>query len=149
MLGLKLNHVSKSGPMWQREPRHQQPWYCPGGNMIVYLHFIINRHWNVTYHWDSVSSKTRASPFCTVSIMAVGGLVIQGARASAAIVLTKNISASSLKELTHWGRDKMAAFSQTTLSNTFSWMKILEFRLKFHWSLFPRVQLTIFQHWFR
>ena len=37
--------------------------------------------------------------------------------------------------LTHWhdwGRDKMAAFSQTTLSNAFSWMKILEFRLKFH-----------------
>ena len=35
--------------------------------------------------------------------------------------------------LTHWGRDKMAAFSQTTLSNAFSWMKILEFRLKIHW----------------
>ena len=29
--------------------------------------------------------------------------------------------------LTHWGRDKMAAVSQTTLSNTFSWMKMLEF----------------------
>ena len=26
--------------------------------------------------------------------------------------------------LTHWGRDKMAAISQTTLSNTFSWMKL-------------------------
>ena len=31
--------------------------------------------------------------------------------------------------LTHWGRDKMTAFSQTTLSNAFFWMKILEFRL--------------------
>ena len=51
--------------------------------------------------------------------------------------------------LTHWGRDKMAAISQTTLSNAFSWMKLLEFRLKFHWSLFLRAQLTIFQHWFR
>ena len=50
--------------------------------------------------------------------------------------------------LTHWGRDKMAAFSQTTLSNALSWMKMFEFRLKFHWRLFPRVQLTIFQHWF-
>ena len=39
-------------------------------------------------------------------------------------------------ELTHWGRDKMAAFSQTTLSSAFSWMKILEFRLNIHWSLF-------------
>ena len=33
--------------------------------------------------------------------------------------------------LTHWGRDKMAAISQTTLSIAFSWMKILEFRLNF------------------
>ena len=42
----------------------------------------------------------------------------------------------------------MAAISQTTLSNIFSWMKMLEFLLKFHRSLFLRVQLTIFQHWF-
>ena len=28
-------------------------------------------------------------------------------------------------------------------------MEIYEFRLKFHWSLFPIAQLTIFQHWFR
>ena len=51
--------------------------------------------------------------------------------------------------LTHWGRDQMAAISQTTLSIAFSWMKMLEFRLNFHWSLFLRVPLTIFQHWFR
>ena len=38
--------------------------------------------------------------------------------------------------LKHWGRDNM--------SNAFSWMKML----KFHWSLFLRVLLTIFQHWF-
>ena len=51
--------------------------------------------------------------------------------------------------LTHWGRDKMATVSRTTLSNVFSWMKILEFRLRFHWSLFLNVQLAIIQHWFR
>ena len=28
-------------------------------------------------------------------------------------------------------------------------MKMFEFRLKFHWSLFLRVQSTIFKHWFR
>ena len=50
--------------------------------------------------------------------------------------------------LTHWGRDKMAAIFQTTFSNASSWMKMLKFRLRFHWSLFPRVQLTIFRHWF-
>ena len=43
----------------------------------------------------------------------------------------------------------MAAMSQTTFSNAFSWMKMYEFRLKFHWSLFLRVQLTISHHWFR
>ena len=43
----------------------------------------------------------------------------------------------------------MAVISQTTLSSAFSWKKMSEFRLKFHWSLFLRVQLTILQHWFR
>ena len=51
--------------------------------------------------------------------------------------------------LTHWGREKMITISQVTLSNAFSWMKILEFRFKFQWNLFVMVQLTIFQHWFR
>ena len=51
--------------------------------------------------------------------------------------------------LTHWGRDKMDAILQPTFSNAFSWMKMYQFRLRFHWSLFPRVKLTIFQHWFR
>ena len=46
--------------------------------------------------------------------------------------------------LTHWGRDKMDAISQTTFGSAFSWMKMFEFRLKFQWSLFLRVQLTIF-----
>ena len=52
-------------------------------------------------------------------------------------------------ELTHWGRDKMDAISQTTLSNAFSWIKMCEFRFRFHWSLFLGFELTIFQHWFR
>ena len=56
---------------------------------------------------------------------------------------------TAMSPSTHWGPDKMAAISQTTLSITFSWMKMLELRLNFHWSLFLRVQLTIFQHWFR
>ena len=50
---------------------------------------------------------------------------------------------------THWGRDKMADISQTTLSNAFSWMKKYKFRFIFHWILFPKGQLTICQHCFR
>ena len=56
---------------------------------------------------------------------------------------------SAWQGLTHWGRDKMDAISQTIFSNVFSSMKMFQFRLKFPWGLFPRVQLIILQHWFR
>ena len=36
-----------------------------------------------------------------------------------------------------------------TFPNGFSWMKMYDFRIKFHWSLFPGVLLTTFQHCFR
>ena len=49
--------------------------------------------------------------------------------------------------LKHQGRDKMDAIPHTTSPSTFSWIKMFEFRLKFHWSLYLRVELTIFQHW--
>ena len=39
---------------------------------------------------------------------------------------------------------KIAAILQTTFSNAFSWMKMYEFRFRFHWSLFPRFELRIF-----
>ena len=55
----------------------------------------------------------------------------------------------SIPLLTHWGRDKKDAIFQTTFSYAFSWMKMNDIRLKFHWSLFLRFQLTIFQHWLR
>ena len=50
--------------------------------------------------------------------------------------------------LTLWGWDKMAAIFQTTFSNAFSWIKMCQYQLKFHWNLFPWFQLTISQHWF-
>ena len=58
-----------------------------------------------------------------------------------------NIKTSAWKWLTH-DLNKMVTILQTTFSNAFSWMKMYEFRLRFHWSLLLRVQLTIFQHWF-
>ena len=51
--------------------------------------------------------------------------------------------------LTNWCRDEMDAISQTTFSSAFSWMKMSEFQLKFHWSLFRRVQLTMLKYRFR
>ena len=53
------------------------------------------------------------------------------------------------QHLTHPGRDKMAAIFHTTFLIAFSLMKMFEFRLEFHWSLFLRFQLTINHHWFR
>ena len=32
------------------------------------------------------------------------------------------------RNITHWGRDKLAAMYQTTCSNAFSWMKMYQFR---------------------
>ena len=59
------------------------------------------------------------------------------------------IDSLSKSQLTHLSLDKMAAISQTTFSDAFSLMKSFLFWLKFHWSLFLRVHLTITQHWFR
>ena len=47
-------------------------------------------------------------------------------------------------KLTLWGRDKMVAFSQATFSNAWSWMKMYEFCLRFHWGLFLMFESTIF-----
>ena len=41
------------------------------------------------------------------------------------------------------------AIFQTTFSNRFSWIKMFEYQLIFHWNLFPRVQLIISQRCFR
>ena len=50
--------------------------------------------------------------------------------------------------VTHWGRDKMAAISQTIFWYALPWMKSFVFWLKFHWSLFWRVQFTTTHHRF-
>ena len=45
--------------------------------------------------------------------------------------------------LTHRGRDHMAIILQTTFSHPFSCVNLTVFRLKFHWNVFPLVQLTV------
>ena len=62
-------------------------------------------------------------------------------------IFVSYFSVGFLSGLTHCDRDKMAAMSQTTDSNAFSRMKMHGFGSKFHWSLFLRLPLTIFQHW--
>ena len=122
-------------------------------NMFAFS--LIPQHWacwDGGGAWNFSSWKTRTSRYFVVNTMVADDLATQGVRVLAAMILTYfswNIPASASDGLTHWGRDKMAAVLQTTLSNAFSWMKTLEFRLRFHRCLFLRVQLTIIQHWFR
>ena len=58
----------------------------------------------------------------------------------------QNSSHFDINTLKPW---QMVAILQTTFSNTFSWMNRCGIRLKFRWSLFLRVQLIIFQYWYR
>ena len=52
---------------------------------------------------------------------------------------------TTLKEpLTHWGRDKMAAISQTTLSNAFSWKKIFRISIKVSLKFVPKGPINNF-----
>ena len=49
---------------------------------------------------------------------------------------------SGVAEQTNWGREKIAAISQMTFSIVFCWMKIYEFRLRFHWSFVHNVRIN-------
>ena len=104
---------------WLLVSWHQQPWYR------IYR---INR---------CSSSTTKDFNYCQTSYIKHHIPRPKGFSSGLAAYFAQPIEA-------HWGRDKMDAISQTTLSNTFSWMKMLEFRLKFHWELFPRDHLAIF-----
>ena len=53
------------------------------------------------------------------------------------------------QQLTHWGQDKMAPILQTTFANEFSWIRMYEFCLRFHWSWFLRFESAIYQHWLK
>ena len=111
--------------------------------------WVINKfisYYGATYIWG-LTVSTRIIQGCCTETGAIQGCEAMYIKAemSRSEVLLKKIH----HYLTHWGRDKMDANSQTTSSSAFSWMEMFEFRLKFHWSLVPRVQLTIFQHWFR
>ena len=63
--------------------------------------------------------------------------------------VTEFIFLTFIPALMHWTCSFKAGKSQTTFSNTFSSMTMFEFRLKFHRSLFLKVQMTISQHWLR
>ena len=85
------------------------------------------------------------SPMCVLSFLSTQSLGRQGQ--------VLGIQTQGFKHPSHsWvflPLDKMATTSQMIFSYAFSWMKSFVVWLKFDWGLFPRVQLTITQHWFR
>ena len=52
-------------------------------------------------------------------------------------------------KISHWGWDKMADMFTDGIFKCIFLIKNIWILIKFHWSLFLRFQLTIFQHWFR
>ena len=101
--------------------------------------FILNFHHMVSIDWKSTLVQVVA--WCWIGNKPACGQILT-------YVIT-HMHITPINELTHWDWDKIAVIFQTTFSNAFSWMKIYEFHLSFHWSLFLRFQLMIFQHWFR
>ena len=115
------------------------------GTCVRDLHLLGSLRWKC----DSLGRYWKSEKACWLRGMNIFAAPFEAECGRVIISLGPNLMKWSSVILTHWGRERMAAISQTTYSNAFLWMKIYEFRLKFHWSLFPRVQLTIFQHWFR
>ena len=84
-------------------------------------------HWLNTYYAESIKHWT------------IGTLILTNHWVPNPIIQKTSSATVALDILTHWGRDKMAAVSQTTSLNAFPWMKMYEFQLKFHWNLFLRI----------
>ena len=115
---------------------------CPS---ILYHGVILALHLVLWYQVDLLSSI-----YLTFHLVQYYSLALSSCMAVAwPFMFHVSPYTSYIIVLTHWSRGKMDAISQTTFWSAFSWMKMFEFRWKFHWSLFLKVQLTIFQHWFR
>ena len=100
---------------------------------------------NLNYNWTCVGEKCTNMALCSIAV-ANGFLDYLSIIMLATILRHKSPVRC---HLTHWGRNKMDAILQTTFWSAFSWIKMFEFWIRFHWSLFLRVLLTIIQHWFR
>ena len=117
----------------------------------LYLEMILKKMMAMLY-WGLTHKKLETHD-CALSTVAADALVLLNQTLSnysaEYIFIVLDQSPAEISQLTHWGRDKIDAISQTTFWSAFPWIKMFEFRLKFHWNLIVRVQLTIFQHWFR
>ena len=142
-----------------------RPWYAPWQHCIIVMVADVlaphrcrakppaTNHYNIcvtSYTLCSKAFETKYKYFLSRKCISKFKAVCKAITCNNVLWLSTGSLATNFSDiLTHWGRDKMDAISQTTSSSAFSWMKMFEFWLKFQWSLFLRAQLTIFQHWFR
>ena len=103
--------------------------------------------------WDRIYTSSRITNNYRCPLKYIYDPFNQQGKSLAGIILCymwlpiNDITATTI-QLAYWSWDKMAAISQTMFANAFFWMKMQEFRLKFHGSLILKVQLTILQHLF-
>ena len=88
---------------------------------LIFTSYVISPHWHDTGSRNPSSSKTRTYLFCIVNIMGADVLVTQGARASAAMILTLLNWINSVPAcygLTHWGRVTHICVSRLTITGS-------------------------------
>ena len=88
---------------------------------------VLNHNWLVHVHTQKHTQKHCAWQICQEKNRSFHTCDWKHRKKYKNVFLAGTVLAS----LTHWGRDKMAAFSQTTISNAFSSIKMFEFRLQF------------------
>ena len=103
---------------------------------------------SLTFNETQINTRTnevdyknwRQAQTCTMP----SGLSVKKCHYNNKTVSILHLLISTISPWTKW-----PPFWQTTYSNAFSWMKMIELQFEFHWNLFPGVQLTISQYWFR
>ena len=101
---------------------------------IVSSSMAPNTHWPCRHKPDAFDGIFFYQIWaCSISMPLIPSLV---SAVSISLWIPQQNWYQSVLVLTHWGRDKMATIFQTAFSSAFSWMKMYEFRLRFHSSLY-------------
>ena len=146
---LESYHFHSRKCIWKCRPPQRRP-FCPGGDELMWHNIQLGN----TMTYTKISGNLEAVfSNCPRTWQASRQHCYRGSETSRDIVLKRLMGGNETGPtglhviLTQWGRDKIAAISHTTFSYAFSLMQMYVFRIRFLWSLFLRVELTILQHW--
>ena len=102
--------------------------------------------WNLVFHYNLYFSRGKSLPKLLTIDVCIKYWTCRSFRWGHKHAGCCYIRYPSEKYLNTLRPSQMDAIWQTTFSSAFSWIKMFEFLLTFHWSLFLRVESTIFQH---